>query len=168
MTERYSTKRRKSVSVPALSEQEYRWIKSRNKPFYDLRRTRARARWRRVQTQLYTASMAFSTAGKERRKAFVERPWFTVGESDPYQTRRRSAFAMGLSPSEMGESEHLLNNSRQSTMSNLPGDSLSVSSRNKDRSVSFEDEQHTLMASRVCPQRRRLVPHPLTNHSQSG
>ena len=50
-------------------------------PSYDLRRYRARQRCRRLQQQVQSASLAFSSslAASERRNAFTQRRWHTIG-----------------------------------------------------------------------------------------
>lgn len=56
------------------------------KPCTDVRRARALERWRRIQQQVYT-TMAFSTAGELKKKAFQERRWFTISNPESYPYR---------------------------------------------------------------------------------
>lgn len=52
------------------------------RPLTKLKRFRARERWRRVQSHVRSASLAFSVAGLERRRGFVERRWSTIPYAD--------------------------------------------------------------------------------------
>ena len=57
--------------------------RSRSRSLAEIRRARARQRWQRVNKLAQSAGAAFSEAGLERRKAFLERRWHTVAGCDP-------------------------------------------------------------------------------------
>ena len=59
--------------------------------------SRAQRRWKRVQSHVRSASLAFSVAGLERRKGFVERKWSTIAAGEP--SREFSYSYGGESPS---------------------------------------------------------------------
>ncbi len=81
-----------------------------------LKRVRARDRWRRIQRHVRSASLAFSVAGLERRKGFVERRWSTIPSRDPAHALTRGESA----PTGLLQERH--------------------GQRAKEKSVSFEDE----------------------------
>ena len=87
-----------------------------------LKRSRAQRRWKRIQSHVRSASLAFSVAGQERRKGFIERRWSTIpaGES----TRRISFDCSGEFPSAASALLEFKCTNRQS----------------KEKSVSFKDE----------------------------
>lgn len=119
---------------------------------YDVRRTRARARWRRLnaqitsqQTEDATASLT-ATDGQDRRRAFVDSPWNTIPGPEVEHHRLQSTTgssenqslslevqewpaSTAASPS-TGAHTPLLERSRQDT----------TSSRGTEKSVSFRDD----------------------------
>lgn len=103
--------------------------RSRSRSLAEIRRARARQRWQRVQKLAQSAGAAFSEAGLERRKAFLERRWHTVAGCDPAgsQRLRVPVFALADASSstevEPPTSPYLL--SRETTLAS--------------KSVSFED-----------------------------
>ena len=89
-----------------------------------LKRSRAQRRWKRVQSHVRSASLAFSVAGLERRRGFIERKWSTIPAGEV--TRRFSYSYGGEYPS---VTTALLDNS-------------STNRQAKEKTVSFEDDHN--------------------------
>ena len=114
---------------------------------YDVRRTRARARWRRLNAQI-TSQPETEPVGPDRRKAFAESPWNTIPGPEVDHRRLQSASTAGSSENQSlslevaewpgsaaaspstGTRTPLLERSRQNT----------TSSRCTEKSVSFRDD----------------------------
>ena len=64
--------------------------KYRSRSLAEVRQARAREHWLRVHSYMQSASAAFSAAGQERRKAFTERKWHTVGDTRSDGSQRLS------------------------------------------------------------------------------
>ena len=114
---------------------------------YDVRRTRARARWRRLNAQI-TSQPETEPVGPDRRKAFAESPWNTIPGPEVDHRRLQSASTAGSSENQslslevaewpgspaaspsVGTRTPLLERSRQNT----------TSSRCTEKSVSFRDD----------------------------
>ncbi len=130
----------------------------RSRPFYDLRRARARQRWSRVHKHLASASSAFSSAGQERRRAFTERRWATIAGPEEFRTptlARGTSFSSAgsdyLAESRIPETERLLADDN--------GRSRKCGSKSKSVSFDLEDDDTTSAAksARGSCRRRRLV-----------
>ena len=140
-------------SNSVLSEKEFRLINVRNKPFYDIRHARAKVRWSESSRHVQSASAAFSAAGMERRRAFVEKKWYTITGPEIESmdgTQRSRSLDYGESVKQI-EQEELLPK---------PWDTLSSSSRShsmspgltgvgeKSMSFSFDDDRQYSVTSR--------------------
>lgn len=126
----------KSVSHRSTSQQSESFKKSSHKKQTSrLSRARARYRWKRIQRHVRSASLAFSSAGLERRQGFVARKWSTI----PYQVEKNTVEARRLSYAygcQYPEAINLLSaESKYSTSLNTPS-----SGRSKEKSVSFDDD----------------------------
>ena len=80
MFRRSGSKSRSIGSSPTSDAigREYRMVKLRNKPFYDLRRSHARERWKNAHHMISAAGTTLSTEGQERRQGYLERRWNTI------------------------------------------------------------------------------------------
>ena len=65
--------------VPPGSLSNSKTAAMRRRAMTERRKSRAKQHWKRVQSDIMTASMAFSVAGQERRNAYVGKPWATIG-----------------------------------------------------------------------------------------
>ena len=116
-----------------LSEKEFRKIHLQQQhartPYSDVRRLRARRRWQTAQRQVQSATAAFSAAGQERRRAFVQRSWFTI-QGPEVNTRSQS---LDIEGGRSDAEEDLLPKNKTRNQSKAP----TLRQRVQDKSVSF-------------------------------
>ena len=127
----------RSNSLGISADLDYAFIHSGNtKICYDLKRARALARWKRVQSQLENASLAFSTNRQEYRRAFTNRRWFSISEMEHEATpkRQRSSNNSG-STENNAELQELLPQRGHTSKSGS-----SVTRRRTTQAVSFEED----------------------------
>lgn len=90
--------RTRKTSVPLMDRPKY-GRKHRSRSLAEVRQARAREHWLRVHSYMQSASAAFSAAGQERRKAFTQRKWHTVGDTRADDSQRLSLPFPELCPS---------------------------------------------------------------------
>ena len=142
---------RYSRSNSVISEKEFRMVRlsSITRPAdVGTRRSRARHRWHDVQRQVQSASAAFSAAGQERRKAFVERSWYTITGSEAIEAvKARSRSVDANSELQQREEQNEL----------LPKTAQRYNSRSQDKSVSFSFDDDACSGSSYTPTPRRYT-----------